>query len=209
MLVTMSQMLQDAGNLNEAKEYLDALYKLHKSSFPSNLMKAQIICNLGIVLHKLASQKMYAKDAALLHTPCVWYYRYKARKLMNTALDIMRKIRNNHPNTATILAAIGRLDLDQGDLHSAKHHLEEALNIQTTCCGPDHPNIALYHQQLAEVASQTGDEPSAKSHSQEADKIYTALIKRESEMSKMAGIKLPILQKWQESIGNSCLNDGP
>ena len=90
----------------------------------------------------------------------------------------MRKIHNTHPNTATILATIGRLELDCGDLHSARSHLEEALDIQTKCCGIIHPNTALYHQLLAEVASQTGDELSAKSHSQEADKTYTALIKK-------------------------------
>ena len=117
----------------------------------------------------------------------------------------MRKVSIAHPNTATILAAIGRLDLDSADLYSAKLHLEEALNIQTTCCGSIHPNIALYHQLLAEVANQIGDELSAKSLSQKADKIYKTLIKRESE----SYIKFPILQKWQECIGNPCLNDGP
>ena len=67
-------------------------------------------------------------------------------------------------------------------------------------CGSIHPNIAHYHQLLAEVASQTGDELSAKSHSQKADKIYRELIKRESEEGEKRGVKLPILQKWQESI---------
>ena len=203
MLVTLSQMLQDTGNLEEARGHLeDALDDLSKSSFPHNLVKAKTICTLGIVFNKLAAQTTTAHNpvAAYLYP---WYYRYKARKLLNNALDIMRKARNAHPNTATILAAFGRLDLDSGDLHSAKLHLKEALNIQTTCCGPVHPNIALYHQLLAEVASQTGDELSSTSHSQEADKIYKILIKREGELSERAGIKLPILQKWQENIGKS------
>ena len=203
MLVTLSQMLQDTGNLEEARGHLeDALQKLSQSSFPQNLLKAKTICTLGTLFHKLAAQTTTALNpvAANLYP---WYYRYKARKLLNNALDMMRKARNAHPNTATILAAIGRLDLDTGDLHSAKHHLEEALDIQTTCCGSIHPNIALYHQLLAEVANQIGDELSAKSHSQKADKIYKTLIKRESETT------FPILQKWQECIGNPCLNDGP
>ena len=120
----------------------------------------------------------------------------------------MRKVCTNHPNTATTLAAIGRLELDTGHLHPAKLHLEEALDIQTKCCGFIHPNIAVYHQLLAKVASQNGDELSTKSHSQEADKIYRAVIEREKEMSEKAGLKLPILQKWQESIGES-LKSGP
>ena len=201
MLVTLSQMLQDTGNLEEARGYLEhALQKLSQSSFPHNLVKAKTICTLGTVFHKLAAQTTTALNPVAAHL-YPWYYTYKAHKLLNNALDIMRKARNTHPNTATILVAIGRLVLDSGDLHSAKLHLEEALDIQTTCCGPVHPNIALYHQLLAEVASQTGDELSSTSHSQEADKIYEILIKRERELSERAGIKLPILQKWQENIG--------
>ena len=203
MLVTMSQILQDTGNLEEAREHLeDALQKLRQSSIPHNLLKAKTICTLGIVFHKLAAQTTTPLNPVATHL-YPWYYRYKARKLLNNALDIMRKARNAHPNTATILAAIGRLDLDSGDLQSAKLHLEEATDIQAKCCGPVHPNIAFYHQLLAEVTSQNGDELSAKAHSQEAKKIYRALIKREGELSERAGIKLPILQKWQENIGKS------
>ena len=203
MLVTLSQMLQDTGNLEEARGYLeDALQKLSQSSFSHNLVKAKTICSLGTVFHKLAAHSTTTLNPVAAHLYS-WYYRYKAQNLLNNALDIMRKARNAHPSTATILAAIGRLDLDSGDLHSAKLHLEEALDIQTKCCGPVHPNIALYHQLLAEVASQIGDQLSSTSHSQEADKIYKILIKRERELSEGAGIKLPILQKWQENIGKS------
>ena len=201
MLVTLSQMLQDTGNLEEARGYLEnALDDLSKSSFPHNLVKAKAIYTYGTLFNKLAAQTTTALNpvAAFLYP---WYYRYKAHNLLNNALDIMRKVRTNHPNTATILAAIGRLDLDSGDLHSAKHHLKEALDIQTKCCGSIHPNLALYHQLLAEVANQIGDELSSTSHSQEADKIYKILIKRERELSERAGIQLPILQKWQENIG--------
>ena len=201
MLVTMCQMLQDTGNLEEARTYLeDALLKLSQSSFPHNLVKAKTIYTYGTLFNKLATTTALNPVAAYLYP---WYYRYKARNLLNNARDIMRKVSNAHPNTATILAAIGRLDLDSGDLHSAKLCLEEALSIQTRCCGPVHPNIALYHQVLAEVANQIGDELSSTSHSQEADKIYKTLIKREGELSERASIKLPILQKWQENIWKS------
>ena len=201
MLVTMSQMLQDTENLKEARTHLDnALDDLSKSSFPHNLVKAKTIYTYGTLFHKLAAQTSTALNPVAAHL-YPWYYRYKARNLLNNALDIMRKVHTNHPNTATILAAIGRLDLDSGDLHSAKLHLEEALDIQTTCCGPVHPNNALYHQLLAEIACENGDVLSAKAHSQEADKMYQTLIKRERELNERAGIKLPILQKWQENIG--------
>ena len=199
MLITLSQMLQVTGNLEEARRHLEsALQKLSQSSFPHNLVKAKTICILGIVFYKLAAQATTTLNPVAAHL-YQWYYKYKACKLLNYALEMMRKVSNSHPNTANILAAIGRLDLDSGNLHSAKLHLEEATDIQTKCCGPVHPKIALYHQLLAEVASQTGDELSAKSHSQKADKIYKTLIKRERELSERVGIKLPILQEWQEN----------
>ena len=199
MLVTISQMLEDTENLEEARGFLeDALQKLSQSYLPHNLVKAKSICSLGTVFNKLAAETTTTYNpVAAIHT---WYYRYKARKQMNTALDIMRKVCNAHPNTATILAAIGRLDLDSGDLYSAKLHLEEAMDIQTKCCGSIHLKIVVYHQLLAEVASQTGDELSATSHSQKADKIQRTLIKRE-ELSKSSGFKLPIIQKWQLNVG--------
>ena len=206
MLVTVSQMLRDNGNFKEAIEYLeDALQKVSLLPYPQNLLESRATCTLGTVFHELAANTTMGDNpvATLFNMLYQWYYRYKARRLMNTALEMMRKVRNFHPNTATILAAIGRLEVDSGDLNSAKIHLEEALNIQTKCCGTIHPNTALHHQLLAEVASQTGDELSAKSHSQEAEKIYRTLIKREKEMSAKAGINLPILQKWQESISKS------
>ena len=202
MQVALSQMLQGTGNLKEARAYLeDALCKLRHSSLPHNLVKSKALCSFGVVFHKLAAQPTNNPTACFRK----WYYKYQARKLMNTALDIMKKVHYNHPNTATILAAIGRLDLDTGHLHSAKLHLEEALRIQTKYCGSIHPNTALYHQLLAEVTSLNGD---AKSHLQEADKIYTALIKREGELSEKADIKLPILRMWQENIGKSSVKHG-
>ena len=207
MLVAMSQMHQDTGNLREARGYLkNALQKLKKSTLSHNLLEAKTLCTIGTVFHHLAVQPTTALNpvAARVYP---WYYRYKARKLLNTALDTMRKVRNTHPNTATILAAIGRLDLESGDLRSAKLHLVEALDIQTKCCGYIHPKIALYHQLLAKVASQNGDELSAKSHLQEVDKTYSTLIKREGEQSERADIKLPILQKWQKNVGKSLIKD--
>ena len=110
MLVIMSQMLQDTENLKEARAHLDnALDNLSKSYFPHNLVKAKTIYTYGTLFNKLAAQTTTALNpvAAYLYP---WYYRYKARQLLNNALDITRKACNAHPNTATILAAIGRLD---------------------------------------------------------------------------------------------------
>ena len=112
-------MLQHTGNLNKAITHIQkAMQELNQSSLPHNLLKAKAICRLGIVFHSLASQATGTNYTVLSFT--TWYYRYKAEKQLNTALDIMRKVHNDHPNTATILAAIGRLELDSDDLYAAK-----------------------------------------------------------------------------------------
>ena len=129
MLVTMSQMLQDIGNLEEARGHLeDALQRLRQSLLSHNLLEAKTLCTLGTVFHKLATQTTteHGPFVARLYT---WYYKYKAHNLLTTALNIMRKARNAHPNTATILAAIGRLDLDSGDLYSAISFIWRRLMI--------------------------------------------------------------------------------
>ena len=73
MLVTLSQMLQDTGNLEEARGHLgDALDNLSKSSFPHNLVKAKTTCTLGIVFNKLAAQATTAHDPVAAHV-YQWY----------------------------------------------------------------------------------------------------------------------------------------
>ena len=53
MLVTMSQMLQDIGNLEEARGHLeDALQRLRQSLLSHNLLEAKTLCTLGTVFHK-------------------------------------------------------------------------------------------------------------------------------------------------------------
>ena len=54
-------------------------------------------------------------------------HKYKGHKLLNTTFDMARKVCDNHPNIATILPAIGRINI--GDLFSTKLNLEEALDI--------------------------------------------------------------------------------
>ena len=148
MLVTISQILQDTGNLEEVRRYLEnALQKVSQSSLPHNPVTAMTICSLGTLFNKLAAQTTTTLSPVAAHL-YPWYYRYKASKLLNNALDVMRKVCTNHPNTPTILAAIGRLDLDSGYIHSANLHLEEAIDMFEQNA-VDHPDNALYHQPSA------------------------------------------------------------
>ena len=57
MLVTMSQMLQDIGNLDKARGDLEnLLQRLRQSFLLHNLLEAKTLCTLGTVFHKLATQ---------------------------------------------------------------------------------------------------------------------------------------------------------
>ena len=69
MLVTISQMFQDIGNLEEARGHLeDALQRLRQSSLPHNLLEAKAIYTLGTVFHRLATQTT-SNTALLLPSP--------------------------------------------------------------------------------------------------------------------------------------------
>ena len=105
MLVTISQMLRDNGDFKKAIEYLeDALQKVSQSLYPHNLLESRATCTLGTVFHKLAANTTLEDNpvATLFNMLYQWYYWYKAHRLMNTALVMMRKVSNVHPNTATI-----------------------------------------------------------------------------------------------------------
>ena len=92
----------------------DALQRLRQSFLPHNLLEAKTFCTLRItVFHKLATQTTTEHNPFVAHL-YPWYYKYKGHKLLNTALEMMRKVHDNHPNIATVLAAIGRVDLDSG-----------------------------------------------------------------------------------------------
>ena len=199
MFATMGLMLRETGELTQARKYLeDSLRIQEKLKLPHNLLKAETMCILGTVLHRLGTSKPELNPITSYLK--YWYYRYQARKHLDSALEIMKRVRYNHPKTATILAAIGRMHMDMGEFPSARDHLEEALRIKSECCGSTdvHPDIALYHTLLAEIAS--GE--SATNHRQKADKIYRALLKRES-----VGAELPILQEWRKGLLTKGTND--
>ena len=198
MLPTMGLMLRETGELSQARKYLeDSLRNQEKFKLPHNLLKAETMGILGTVLHRLGTSKPELNPITSLRLK---YYRYQARKHLDSALKIMKRVRYNHPVTATILAAIGRMHMDTGEFPSARDHLEEALHIQSECCGSTdlHPDIALYHTLLAEITS--GE--SATNHREKADKIYRALLKRES-----VGTELPILQEWRNGLLTKGTND--
>ena len=199
MLSTMGLMLRETGELSQARKYLeDSLRNQEKLQLPLNLLKAETMGILGTVLHRLGTSKPELNPITSYLK--YWYYRYQARKHLDSALEIMKRVRYNHPKTATILAAIGRMHMDMGEFPSARDHLEEALRIQSECCGSTdiHPDIALYHTLLAEITS--GE--SATNHREKADKIYRALLKREG-----VGTELPVLQEWRKGLLTKGTND--
>ncbi len=189
-LTTRGLMLRDSGELTQAREYLEKSLHIQKElQLPCNLLKAETIGILGTVLHRLGTPTSDRNPITFLRLK---YRRFQARKHLDSALEVMKKVRYSHPITSTILAAIGRIHVETREFPSARNSLEEALRIQSECCGLTvHPDIALYHTLLAEITN--GE--SATQHHQKADEIYRALLKREG-----VGKELPILQEWRKGL---------
>ncbi len=133
MLAVMGLIQRDLGQLEEAKKLLKRALRIQETILSQqNLMKAETICNLGTVLHRLGD-------------------RNRALESLSLALSMMKSVKYEHPITATISAAIARLLLGMGDVHSARASLEEALKIRMKCCSKIHPNVALYHKLIGEM----------------------------------------------------------
>ena len=184
MLAIMGLMLRDLDRLKEAKKMLEkALHIQEKILSQQNLMKAETICSLGTVLHRLGE-------------------RPKALKTLNTALSTMTSVKYNHPITATVSAAIGRLLLDTGELFSAKVSVEDALKIHVNCTGSEiHPSVALYHELLAQIAhTNQDDHVLARDHLHLACRTYRSLYEREERVSRESGIQLPVLEVWRKKV---------
>ncbi len=190
MLTAMGLMLRDSGELSRARQYLEeSLHIQEELQLPHDLLKAETMGILGTVLHRLETPRSDRNPTIFLR---LRYYRFQARKHLDSALEVMKKVRYSHPITSAILAAIGRMHMDTRKFPSARKSLEEALHIQSKCCGSTvHPDIALYHTLLAEITN--GE--SATQHRQKADEIYRALLKREG-----VGKELPVLRDWRKRL---------
>ena len=182
MLATLGSIQRDLGDLTKAKDSLDeALAIQEKNHSQLNLMKAKIMYNLATVYHQLGD-------------------RQKAVGHLESAMAIMKDICYTHPITTMIKFTLARVLMDKGDFQSARSSLEEAVKIQTACCGHFHPSNAQYHTLLVEVQNQLGDITSAQEHRTIAKEIYKTVYEREKCHSDEAGLNLPVLASWQKQI---------
>ena len=180
MLAIMGLILRDLDDLKGAKKHLEkALQIQQKILSQQNLMKADTVCTLGTVLHRLGEKQ-------------------KALDELNSALAMMQSTCYENPVTSTISGAIGTLLLDMGEVHSAKHCLQEALKIRTKCCGEIHPAVAYYQKLLADVEKE--DTPLRTQHLQTSRQIYRALCEREYTLSEEAGVQLPVIIEWRKKL---------
>ena len=181
MLAIRGLVLRDLDSPKEARKSLEKALKIQKQILSEqNLMKAETICNLGTVFHRLGE-----RQRSLDH--------------FSTALSMMKTVQYQHPITATILAATARLLIDMNDLKSAEFSFEEALRIRVACCGTTHPVVATYHKWLAEFAGNVNRE-GASEHLQTSHRIFESLLAREKAASAKYGFELPVLQRWELSM---------
>ena len=182
MLAIMGLILRDRDELEEASKHLNkSLAIQEKIPSQETLLKAETLCNLGTVLHRMGD-------------------RQGSLQKLDVALRTIKTVKYLHPITATISAARGQLFLNMGDIDLARKCLEEALEIRSECTGEKHPNIALYHDILAQIFLMNGDVVHSKEHLSRAYRKYRSLHERETKLSKEVGVDLDVLFKWERII---------
>lgn len=148
-------------------------------------MKAEIICNLGTMWHRQGNKR-------------------KSMELLSSSLEMLKAVNSAHPVKATVLAAIGYLLIDLGEIHSGSLSIEEALQSRLHACGHGHPNIALYHTWLLEhkyARTHIHLNPIPVDHKQEAIYVYSMIIEREIKQCQLYGLKdLPIIDTWKANL---------
>lgn len=185
MLAINGLILRDIGSLYKSKSLLERALDIQERVLSrKNLMKAETLCNLGTVWDRLGNKS-------------------KANEFLKSSFDMLEEsaVDGMHPMRATVLAAAGRLLIEEGELAGGQERLEDALKIRTAACGVYHPNVAYYHVMLRDVAGR--DEESYSYHSKVAEDVYGFIIDRESLECIEAGVPvLPVVGVWKNLRGN-------
>lgn len=177
-MAVMGLILRDLHRLEDAQRYLKESLDIQEKIFSQeSLLKAETLCNLGTVLHRMEDRQGSFEN-------------------LDAAFAMIKGVKYEHPITATISAARARLYLNMGDLNSAQASLQEAVAIRTRCTGDMHPNVALYHDFMAQIMLMNDETTNAQVYMAKAHEAYRFLYAREARLSQQAGLELPILDTW-------------
>ena len=121
MLAIHGLILRDLNELSNAESFLwKALDLQEKILSPHNLMKAETLCNLGTVQHRLGQET-------------------KALGSLESSLDMMNQlggtIGHMNPLKSTVLIALGRLLLDMDQVAEGRANFWEGFKIRLETCG--------------------------------------------------------------------------
>ena len=96
-----------------------------------------------------------------------------AYDLFAEALEIIGKIRKDHPSIAYCLDGLGEIDLSRGRLDQGERHFRESLDVRRNNLGERHREAAYSLLGLARIALARHDEDAAESNANEAWSILT------------------------------------
>ena len=176
ILNSFAVVLQDLGDLDEARHLYERVLAIHKVGLRIGLPRAtHNLSNLATVLHDQGDlQRARTQHERALAT-------YEAR------------LGPDHPDTAWSLSNLASVLRDQGDLHRARTLLERALSIREARLGPDHPDTAHSLNSLGTVLHAQGDLDHARTLHQRALAIREARLGPDhpdiaDSLSNLAGV---------------------
>ncbi len=97
----------------------------------------------------------------------------QAYDLFVEALEIISKIRKDHPSIGYCLDGLGEIDLSRGRLGQGERHFRESLDVRRSNLGERHREAAYSLLGLAQIALARHDEDAAEAYANEAWSILT------------------------------------
>ena len=121
---------------------------------------------------------MHPSYAIVLNNMALMYYGMDrlddATDAMQQSVQIRRAtLGESHPQTATALFNLARLQTIAGDYEKAEVNARTALAVAENGYQPGHPRIGKAHEALAIVLEARGFPPEALDHAQQAKSIYS------------------------------------
>lgn len=157
----LGNLSQQAGDLNQAKQYFDETLRMKRSLHGDGDHR-----EIALTLHELGSLSLETGDLK------------QAKQYLEESLRMNRSLHGDrdHPDIATTLHALGSLSRQAGDLKQAKQYMEESLRMIRSLHGDrDDPDIAAMLHDLGNFSRRAGDIKQAKQYLEKSLRMKRSL----------------------------------
>ncbi|HET6763960.1 MAG TPA: tetratricopeptide repeat protein [Longimicrobiaceae bacterium] len=181
LLSHLAMVLQDVGELSQARERMERAIEIAERIFhPNHPMLATRYSNLAMILKNVGQLS-------------------QARGWMDRAIAIdERNFELNHPTLATRYSNLATILKDMGELPQARERMERAIEIEEQNFDPNHPTLATSYSNLATILHAMGELPQARERIERAIEIKERIFDPNH----------PTLATSYANLASICLSEG-